>query len=141
MHSDLDTDKPDHKFSIVDGQLIMSQKITPKKITTVDSWTDAFINFSSIYLLRHPADIQDILKYIQTIRLEASRNPNASWLDYDKQLRLKFSTNISIPWGSVDAELCLMNMSNPAVAHNTQANLKCYDFNFKGSCNRQSCIY
>lgn len=45
MHSDSDTDKPDHKFSIVDGQLILSPKTTPKKITTVDSWTDAFIVF------------------------------------------------------------------------------------------------
>lgn len=68
LPSDLDTDKPDHKFSIVDGQLIMSPKTTPKKIHTIDSWTDAFIIFSSIYLLRHPTDIQSILKYVQTIK-------------------------------------------------------------------------
>nr|XP_034312472.1 uncharacterized protein LOC109619766 isoform X3 [Crassostrea gigas] len=141
LHTDLDTDKPDQKLSIVDGQLIMSPKTNPKKITTVDSWTDAFLIFSSIYLLRHPADIQGILKYMQTIRLGASRNPNASWLEYDRQFRLKISTNTSITWGSVDAELWLMFMSNTAVVHNTQSNSKCYDYNFKGSCSRQSCLY
>lgn len=58
LHTDFDNDKPDKKISIVDGQLIMSPKTNPKKITTVDSWTDAFIIFSSIYLLRHPAAIR-----------------------------------------------------------------------------------
>lgn len=54
MHSDSVTDKPDHKFSIADGQLIMSPKNTPKKSTstTVDSWTDPLIVFSSNYLFR-----------------------------------------------------------------------------------------
>lgn len=68
LPSDVDTDKPDHKFSIVDGQLIMSPKTTPKKIPTIDSWTDALIIISSIYMLRHPTDIQGILKYVQTIK-------------------------------------------------------------------------
>lgn len=37
LRTDLDTDKPDQKFSIVDGQSIMSPKTNSKKITTVDS--------------------------------------------------------------------------------------------------------
>lgn len=55
------------------------------KITSLEAWTDAFIVCASSYLTRHPADIQDILKYMQetSIRLGAGRNPNASWLDYD----------------------------------------------------------
>lgn len=50
------------------------------KITSLEAWTDAFIVFASSYLTRHPADIQDILKYMQktSIRLGAGRNPNAS---------------------------------------------------------------
>lgn len=55
------------------------------KITSLEAWTDACIVFASSYLTRHPADIQDILKYMQktSIRLGEGRNPNASWLDYD----------------------------------------------------------
>lgn len=54
------------------------------KITSLEAWTDAFTVFASSYLTRHPADIQDILKYMQkSFRLGAGRNPNASWLDYD----------------------------------------------------------
>lgn len=44
-----------HKFAIL--------------ITSLEAWTDAFIVFASSYLTRHPADIQDILKYMQKIKL------------------------------------------------------------------------
>lgn len=142
IQPDPDTDKTDqHKFSILDGQLVMSPKTNPKKITSLEAWTDAFIVFASIYLTRHPTDIQGILKYMQTIRLGRSRNPNASWLEYDKQFRLKMSADSTISWASVDAELWLIYMSNQPLTQQNQSNLKCYDHNFKGSCSRQHCLY
>lgn len=142
IQPDPDTDKTDqHKFSILDGQLVMSPKTNPKKITSLEAWTDAFIVFASIYLTRHPTDIQGILKYMQTIRLGTSRNPNASWLEYDKQFRLKMSADSTISWASVDAELWLIYMSNQPLTQQNQSNLKCYDYNFKGSCSRQHCPY
>ena len=55
----------------------MQPKHDAKKITTLQTWTDAFIVFTSIYLTRHPCDIQGILKYMQTIRLGATRSPTA----------------------------------------------------------------
>lgn len=79
IQPDPDTDKTyQHKFAILDGQLVMTPKTNPKKITSLETQTGAFIAFASIYLTRHSADIQGILKYIQTIRYEAGRNPNAS---------------------------------------------------------------
>lgn len=99
----------------------MSPKTNPKKITSLEAWTDAFIVLASIYLTRHPADIQGILKYMQTIRLGASRNPNASWLEYDKQFRLKMSTDSTISWASVDAELWLIYMSNQPLINSTKS--------------------
>ena len=128
----------------------------PKKITTLQSWTDAFIVFASIYLTRHPCDIQGILKYMQTIRLGATRFPTAQWLEYDKQFRLKLSRNTDIQWGSVDAELWILYMSGQSVGPQThaytqnysqqqpsynQTGPKCFDYNYKGSCNKHPCTY
>lgn len=142
IQPDPDNDKTDqHKFSILDGQLVMSPKTNPKKITSLEVWTDAFIVFASIYLTRHPADIQGILKYMQTIRLGESRNPNASWLEYDKQFRLKISADSTISWASVDAELWSIYMSNQPLTQQNQSNIKCFDYNFKGPCSRQHCLY
>lgn len=111
IQPDPDTDKTDqHKFAILDGQLVMTPKTNPKKITFLEASTDDIV-FASIYLTRHRADNQGILKYIQTIRLWASRNPNASWLEYDQQFRLKMSADSYVSWASVDAEMCLIYRS------------------------------
>ncbi|KAK3091282.1 hypothetical protein FSP39_018589 [Pinctada imbricata] len=111
----------DQKFNIIDGQLVMQTKSSTKKITTIEAWTDAFLIFSSIYLSRHPVDMNGILKYIHTIRLGAARNPTGSWLEYDQQFRLKMSKNPNLDWGSVDAELWLLYMtSRPQAPNPTQ---------------------
>ncbi|XP_048743934.2 uncharacterized protein LOC125657358 [Ostrea edulis] len=140
LESELDSERG-QKFSIVEGQLVMQPKSNTKKITSIDSWTDAFLVFASIYLSRHPADIQGILKYVQTIRLGASRNPTCAWLEYDKQFRLKMSKNTFIAWGSIDAELWLLYMSNHQISQPTQSTPKCYDYNYKGSCAKNPCLY
>lgn len=78
---------------------------------------------------------------MQTIRLGASRNPNASCLEYDKQFRLKMAADTTVSWASVDEELWLICMSNQTLTQQNQSNLKCYDYNFKGSCSSQPCLY
>lgn len=81
----VDTSAQDsHKFSIVEGQLVIEPKTKTNKITSINTWLDAFLIFSSIYLARHPSD----MKYIHTIRLGYSRNINGNWIEYDRQFRL-----------------------------------------------------
>ncbi|XP_062611060.1 uncharacterized protein LOC134272901 [Saccostrea cucullata] len=132
-----------HKFSIVEGQLVIEPKTKTTKIITMQSWVDAFLIFASIYLARHPSDIQGILKYIHTVRLGYSRNTNANWLEYDRQFRLKMSKNTSLSFGSVDAELWLIYMqAQPSlIAPQPKASLKCFDYNLKGSCSKSQCFY
>ena len=65
---------------------------------------------------------------------------------YDEQFRLSRSVDPSIPWEKIDYELWLMFMqsqSQPrpytspiAFSHN-----KCFNYNFKGSCDRPACQY
>lgn len=72
IQPDPDTDKTDQqKLICLDCQLhkVMTPKINPKKFTSLEAWADVFIVFANIYLIRHPAVIKGILKYMQTIRL------------------------------------------------------------------------
>jgi hypothetical protein len=112
-----------------------------KKTASVDTWTEAFIVFASIYLARYPSELQDISKYMKTIRLGASRTPSGAWLENDRQFRLKMAKHTSMSFSSVDGELWLLYMSNQPTAQQTHPTLKCYDFNFKGSCTRYQCSY
>lgn len=50
IQPDPNTDKTDqHKFAILDGQLVLTRKTNRKKITSLEAWADAFIVFASIY--------------------------------------------------------------------------------------------
>jgi hypothetical protein len=140
LESDADSEKPQN-VSIIDGQLVMQPKHNSKKIASVDTWTEAFIVFASIYLARYPSELQDMFKYMKTIRLGASRTPSGAWLEYDRQFRLKMAKHTSMSFGSVDGELWLVYMSNQPTAQQTHPTLKCYDYNFKGSCTRYQCSY
>lgn len=138
-----DTDSGDQqKIAIVQGQLVLQPKSNQNKITSIQSWTDAFLIFASIYLAKYPNDAQGILKYRQTIRLGANPSPSSNWIEYDRQFRLKMSKYTSTHWGSVDAELWLLYMSSQVpMTTQTPSTLKCYDYNFRGSCAKFPCLY
>ncbi len=134
------------KLIIVNGELVSQP---PKKIRIGDigQWTDAFLIFMSIYLETHPNKTQQLLKYVQTIRLAASRS-NEGWRSYDEQFRVKKTRNPSGSWGEIDSELWLLyihvtqNQSNTSTSNSRSDRvLKCYDFNYKGICHRAVCPY
>lgn len=130
------------KISIVQGQLVLHPKLNQNKITSIQSWTDTFLIFAIIYLAKHPNDVQSILKYMQTIRLGANRSPFSNWIEYDRQFRLKMSKFMSTHWGSVDDELWLLYMSSQSpMTTQHPFTLKCYDYNFRGSCGKYPCLY
>lgn len=87
-----------------------------------------------------------LVRYVHTIRLEASRANGLGWRDYDTQFRLhKKECYPSMSFGIVDQELWLLYMYNSApsrqhLVKHTQP-LKCYNFNYRGSCSRQNCHY
>lgn len=75
-----------------------------KKISTVEQWSDAFLVYTAIYTQRHPAEIQDILKYIQIIRNMASASRPGVFLAYDRDFR-KLRAHNSMPWSHLHQEL------------------------------------
>ena len=91
--------------------------------------------------------MQEMLKYMHTIRMGSSRTGGLAFKQYDEQFRIKKARNPDIPWGLVDGELWLLYMyrtatfqGNPTVplAREGYKKLKCFNFNYKGSCLRSS---
>ena len=62
--------KKSSKLVVVNGEL-QSQPINKRKITDIGQWTDAFLIFISIFSENHPEKFQQLLKYMQIIRLGA----------------------------------------------------------------------
>jgi hypothetical protein len=55
----------------------------------IETWTNAFLSFASIFISRHPSEAKGLLKYIHTIRLGASRQSTLGWKTYDQQFWLR----------------------------------------------------
>lgn len=140
-------DEPQQQLAFVNGELVIQPKHKEIKITSVETWTNAFLVFSSIYLTKFPEHTQAILKYMNTIRTAAQRSPNLNWLNYDIQFRLKRSRNHTVDWGSIDAELWLLYVAqgsfitSPQMTNFSNKSAKCFEFNYKGSCGRPYCNY
>lgn len=125
---------------------IISKDANPKKVDTIEQWTDLMFIFAGIYLSGHPAKSIELLKYMQCVRMGANRGA-VGWKEYDVQYRLRKAHNPASSWGKVDSELWLMYMT-PTSTVNAPQTLpratsigKCYNFNFKGSCEKFPCTY
>lgn len=110
------------------------------KSTQIASWQMLF------YILYYYTQIH--FKGMHDVKLGASRctEGDNGWKKYDEQFRLRRSVDTPIPWSKIDYELWLM-----FIQHNTQPRTitspptatqnKCYNSNFKGSCDRLGCQY
>ena len=97
---------------------------------------------------------------MQVVRLGASRVKGLGWQKYDEQLRLKMSVDPTTSWESIDQELWLLFMVDCPVSSLPQNNQvmmsstaksypvmnmssinKCYNYNYKGICERNPCFY
>ena len=142
-------EKQENQIDMVDG--VLTTKVKSKNnINTVEVWTDAFIVYISIYSAVHTSKFQALLKYMHDVRLGASRIKGLGWKEYDEQFRLKMSVNPTKSWEVIDQELWLLYMVSPntvpEIKHNSQVGLKssinkCYNFNYKGTCDRTPCNY
>ena len=88
---DNDNTQPEneHKLVIIDGQRTFKPKTMIKQKLNIETWTNAFLTFASIFNSRHPSKAQGLLKYIHTIRHGASRQSTLGWETYDQRFRLR----------------------------------------------------
>ena len=64
-----------------------------------ETWTKAFLVFSTIYTERYPAEAPQLFKYISVVREMAYQKK--PWLSYDKQFRLLKATNTA-QWNDIN---------------------------------------
>ena len=132
-------------------------------INSIQSWTDAFLVFSSVFLGAHPSRAQELLKYANLIRTAASRYAGWGWKTYDTQFRLRQQRVPSRSWSIIDGELWTIYVAtssynvnasrgtNPSSFRNggqgknqtggSKRGGVCFEFNKPEGCKRQSCKF
>jgi hypothetical protein len=119
-------------------ELVLQKTQNKVKIDNIDQWTSAFIVFISIFCKVHVSRFQELLKYLHTVRLGASRSTSLTWKLYDEQYRLRKVQNTSSSWACVDTELWLayMSPSSHLNMHTSQQNNLCTLM----ACPRTGCV-
>ncbi len=137
----------------------------PRRVTSIEQWTSAFLIFASIFLKRHPEQARYLLKYADIVRSAANRRTGFGWRDYDINFRLRQARMPSRSWATIDAELWLTLVGAPVQPHinfrpygnngsfrqhdrnggggqrhSTQMLRTCHGFN-RGQCARTACRY
>ena len=129
------------------GTLETKQRDCPSKILSIDAWTDAFIIFTAIMIVKHKDQAPDLLKYMFTIREAAARQGGFAWRAYDEQFRLRQASGFS-SWAVINNDLwwrCMIVGSNVPTkvatvpAHSPRPH-PCMDFN-KGLCSWPNCRF
>lgn len=127
-----------------DGKVEAKPRQTKEKVANIEQWTEAFLIFTSVYLVRFPDKAQELLKYIAVIRDAASKYPNLSWRLYDEQFRIRQAITVS-EWGKINPDLWLRTMpaatsvATTSVQSATQFG-SCRGFN-RGFCSFIRCRY
>lgn len=90
----------------------------PKKISSIDTWLQAFHVFAGIYTGKYPQEAPGLMKYGATVQDLAGRGHN--WRFYDENFRyLRQSPATYIPWGNIHWELWLRSQNNPSTRRPT----------------------
>ena len=113
-----------------------------KRITSIDTWIQAFHVFVGVYTGRYPQEAPGLMKYGATIQDLAARGHN--WRFYDDNFRfLRQSQATALPWGNIHWELWLRSQNSPtrspplngkSVSPGQVPRGYCYKFHRGGDC-------
>lgn len=95
-------------LTVVNGNVVVNtdnKHLKIKNIENINTWTDAFINFSKIVIQRHPLLAMDLLSYMALIRSVESDAPFVRIYQYDQQFRLRVARNPSKSLSQIDGNL------------------------------------
>ncbi len=104
------------------GQLVWEDCRPKRKVTTIQSWTTAFLTFSAIFLQAHPHRAQELLKYMSLVRTSAERYQGFGWREYDRQFRMRQQLNPQRSWGSIDSELWSLYAASGPITQSVRFN-------------------
>lgn len=95
-------------------------------ISSIEQWTDAFIVFISIFCIRHPVKVPELLKYMSIVRDAAKKFPGGGWIEYDQQFRRRQACLPNRSWALIDGELWYTVLIPAAVASKSPASGKSF---------------
>lgn len=132
---------------------------SPKSITNIREWTDAFLVFMVIYLKKHGDKVFELIQYMSVIREAEARHKSLAWKIYDEQFRLRQSQDLQ-SWARINSDLWLRTMTCSDVgqvfAHEPRAAKPrgaftgdqfrrstgvCIDYNNQEGCHFRACRY
>ncbi|XP_033749321.1 uncharacterized protein LOC117334012 [Pecten maximus] len=132
----------------INGSLQLRVAQAKSKVNNIEEWTNAFLIYTSIYLVKWPERAQELIKYMSTVRFAAKNFNGFGWKNYDVQFRLRQARNPLRTWSSIDHELWQMFVSAAYSTARSTSNTsspapssKCYAFNYEGVCHRTQCSY
>ena len=131
--------KRSQSLKLIDGKISVDDDYMSKEISTISMWTDAFLIFIQIMLMKNISLASDLIQYMHTIRLAAKRS-STGWLIYDKLFRRKLSQYCSSKWSVIDGEIWLLAMT-PQIHQPLFKQQPCFQFNNKGYCSKANCSY
>ena len=92
-------------FQQVGENLVAQHTLQSKKeIKDIGTWTNAFIIFMGVYMLKHAHRGQELLKYLASIRSYAQGFSTEAWLGYDVEFRMKQEREPTRSWAVSDME-------------------------------------
>ena len=83
------------------GRLYIEKQSSGVELS-INDWTSACMMYMSVYIEKYRTRAQELLKYMQDIRLAVSRSEN--WAVSDEQFRLKIEQNPNLSWGNIHGE-------------------------------------
>ena len=63
-------------LEVINGKVVLQQRVKQiKNIDNINTWTNAFLNYTSVLLVNHPSKASELIQYISIIRNVAEANP------------------------------------------------------------------
>ena len=131
---------------------IQAHPMPPRKLKSIEEWTDVFLTYTSLYCSAHPNQAPALMKYMSNVRDIASRG--GDWMEFDTKFRqLRANPSTFIPWDSFHPELWVKSsirstnfVAKPSNPNGTQAKKVqnpanvpkgyCFRYHSGGACNK-----
>jgi len=144
-------------INMKDMSVAQTQK--PRRITSIEAWTTAFVRYTAVYTSRFPHQAPQLCKYMEIVRDIATRGSSLAFATYDIKFRTLRQT-IPMPWDRIHMEFWLMACTASITAYQSPTTFRpqrfvsrpnntarrnqflkntCWNFNKRSSCRAVSC--
>lgn len=99
-------------LQVEQGSITVASQRGKKNPLSIYQWTNAFLNFASVYLEVKSDEAPHLLKYMSTVRQIHATNGDMAWRYYDENFRMLREFN-SLPWQQPLGELMVRATTIP----------------------------